>query len=117
MAKSPPRYDMDTDKDWETKMVMVKSPYGAASIEKASRGYVKVKSKGINDIRLITDDGSIINLPIIEAKWELIINEIPRLTLVLPAEIEADGCKIKKEKTTIPIQEFISKSKSEIEVD
>ena len=81
-------------------------------IEKAEEGFVKVKSKGPNDIRLITDDGSIINLPIHSATWEMVPNEIPILTLKLPADIDADGCIMKaiKGKKTVSIEDFINKA-------
>ena len=80
-------------------------------IEKAQSGYVKVKSKGVNDLRFITDDGSIIQLPIISATWNIEMGETPTITVVLAAEVDLDGCNIKmtKGKKTVPITDFIER--------
>lgn len=89
--------------------------YEEKEVEKAQRGFVRVKSKGVNDIRFITDDGSIINLPILKATWNIETDEIPTITVVFAAEVDLDGCDIRvmKGKKTVPIEEFINQKKGD----
>jgi hypothetical protein len=83
-------------------------------IDPAQEGFIKVISNGPDDITLINDKGDIVEIPILNAKWEISPGELPKLTLEIPAELEADGCvpevnptKQKGTKKTVPIKDFI----------
>jgi hypothetical protein len=95
----------------------VKSKPKSRKIEKASPGSIRVKSRGPEDFRLITDDGSIIDLPVVSAMWEIECGKIPTVTLVLEAEIDANGCEVKINtgRKTIPIEEFLKQRKAKDE--
>lgn len=79
---------------------------------KARKGFVRVISNGEKDITIVTDQGKELQLPIIRAKWELEPNELPKIIIELPAEVDLDGVEIKatKNKKSIPIEEFMNEN-------